>query len=179
MRMPEPEVSLRLAIHLIATGKAKSEVTVSIDGAHVKMGDKLHFEPVSFLASLGWRTEGIEPRWQALYRSKEHSASLRIHSQSGQGDVVANLHDGTVFFAESKGGLLDRSRSSDEYPILREAIGKLITLESVSENPSLAVAELRSTKFDALATRWRLAPLIVRSGIRILTVAQSGEVLGW
>jgi hypothetical protein len=164
---------------LIATGKTKSEVTVSIDGAHVKMGDKVHFELVPFLASLGWLTDDIAPRWQATYRSQVHSASIRIHSQSGQGDVVANLHDGTVFFAESKGGPLTRSKSSDEYPILREAMGQLLTLDSVSHNPALAVAVPHSTKFEALATRWRAAPLIVRTGIRILTVAPTGEVTGW
>lgn len=179
MRMSEPEVSLRLALHLIVTGKAKSEVTVSLDGAHVKMGDKVHFEVVSFLASLGWRSDSIGPRWQASYRSQEHRASIRIHSQSGQGDVVASLEDGTIFFAESKGGPLERSKSSDEYPILREAIGQLLTLESVVHNPALAVAVPYSAKFAVLANRWRTAPLILRTGIRILTVAPSGEVSGW
>ena len=179
MRMSEPEVSLRLAINLIATGKTKSEVTVSIDGAHVKMGDKVHFELVAFLASIGWRADDLGPRWQSIYRSEEHEAWIRIHSQSGQGDVVANLVDGPTFFAESKGGPLERSKSSDEYPILREAIGQLLTLKSVSHNPALAVAVPHSTKFAALAERWRTAPLIVRSGIRILTIAPNGEVSGW
>jgi len=179
MRMSEPEVSLRLAINLIASGKTKSDVTVSIDGAHVKMGDKVHFEMVPFLASIGWRTNDLGSRWQAVYRSEEHKASIRIHSQSGQGDVLANLEDGTTFFAEAKGGPLERSRSSDEYPILREAIGQLLTLESVSNNPALAVAVPHSAKFASLAARWRAAPLIMRSGIRILTVAPGGEVSGW
>lgn len=179
MRMSEPEVSLRLAIHLIAAGKTNSEVTVSIDGAHVKMGDKVHFELVQFLASLGWRNADPEPRWQAVYRSKDHEAAIRIHSQSGQGDVVANLEDGTTFFAEAKGGPLERSKSSKEYPILREAIGQLLTLESVSNNPALAVVVPHSAKFAALAERWRTAPLIVRSGIRILTVTPTGELSGW
>ena len=179
MRMSEPEVSVRLPINLIATGKTTSEVTVSIDGAHVKMGAKVHFELVPFLASIGWRADDVGPRWQAVYRSEEHDASIRIHSQSGQGDVVANLEDGTTFFAEAKGGPLERSKSSDEYPILREALGQLLTLESVSQSPVLAVAVPHSAKFASLAERWRTAPLIVRSGIRILTVAPSGEVSGW
>jgi hypothetical protein len=179
MRMPEPEVSLRLAIHLIATGRAKSEVAVSIDGAHVKMGNKVHFELPQFLASLGWRAEGSEPRWQVVYRNEQHKAAIRVHSQSGQGDVVAKLEEGPIFFAEAKGGPLERSKSSDEYPILREALGQLLTLESLSDGPALAVAVPHSPKFSALAIRWRSAPLIVRTGIRILTVAPSGEVFGW
>ena len=179
MRMSEPEVSLRLAIHLIATGKTQSEVTVSIDGAHVKTNLKVHFELVPFLASLGWHAENIAPRWQGVYRSAAHSASIRIHSYSGQGEVVATLSDGTPFFAEAKGGPLVRSKSSAEYPILREAIGQLLTLESVSHNPALAVAVPESSKFDSLAQRWRTAPLIVRTGMRILTVAPSGKVSGW
>lgn len=177
--MSEPEVSLRLAIHLIATEKTKSDVTVSIDGAHVKILAKVHFDLVSFLASLGWHGADGSHRWQAIYRSHEHHASIRIHSQSGQGDVVAELEDGKTFFAESKGGPLERSKSSKEYPILREAIGQLLTLESVSRNPALAVAVPQSVKFSALAAQWRIAPLIVRSCIRILTVAPTGEVSGW
>lgn len=69
MRMSEPEVSQRLAIHLIATGKTQSEVTASIDGAHVKTNLKVHFEVVPFLAPLGWHAENIASRWQGVYRS--------------------------------------------------------------------------------------------------------------
>lgn len=83
--------------------------------------------------------------------------------------------DGTTFFAEAKGGPLVRSKSSAEYPILREAIGQLLTLESASHNPTLAVAVPESIKFEG----WRTAPLIVRTGMVILTVAPSGKVSGW
>ena len=92
---------------------------------------------------------------------------------------MTTLSDGTTFFAEAKGGPLVRSKSSAEYPILRQAIGQLLTLESASHNPTLAVAVPESIKFEGLAQRWRTAPLIVRTGMRILTVAPSGKVSGW
>ena len=179
MRMSEPEVSLRLAIHLIDTRKSKGQVVVSIDGAHVKTGDKVHFDLVTFLASLGWHAEDQSQKWQAIYRRLPEEPSIRIHSQSGKGDVVATLESGRTFIAEAKKGPLNRSESSKEYPLLREALGQLLTIDSVAENPFLAVAVPHGERFVELAARWRNAPLIVRTNIHILTVAPTGEVSGW
>ena len=81
--------------------------------------------------------------------------------------------------AECKKGPLTRSASSQEYPLLREALGQLITIGEVSEKDILAVAVPYSAKFNELAERWRKAPLISRFGISILTVDQSGSVLGF
>ena len=64
-------------------------------------------------------------------------------------------------------------------PLLREALGQLLTLETVPENAVLAVAVPHGERFIKLAARWREAPLVKRSGIRLLTVAQTGEVAGW
>jgi hypothetical protein len=42
MKMPEAEVSLRLAIHLIENNLTISDVDVAIDGAQVKTTNTIH-----------------------------------------------------------------------------------------------------------------------------------------
>ena len=92
--------------------------------------------------------------------------------------VVAEVKSGHMLRVECKKGTLRRSKSSAEYPLLREALGQLVTIDSVGENDILAVAVPKSEKFESLARRWREAPLIKKFGIQILTVARDGSVTG-
>lgn len=178
-RMPEAEVSLRLAIHLITSGRAVEGVTVAIDGAQVKTGETIHFSVADFLRTHGWEPATVGERWQGCYRHASSMQTITIHSRSGRGDVVATFADGVPFVAEAKKGPLKRSVSSQEYPLLREALGQLLTIEDVPANAVLAVAVPHSARFAELASRWRVAPLVKRVGIRILTVAPDGAVCGW
>lgn len=178
-RMSEAEVSLRLAVHLVTSGLAKSDVAVALDGAQVKIGQTQHFDVPGFLSSLGWRPEQESSRWQCEYRNPSATHSIIIHSQSGRGDVTATLTSGEPLVVEAKKGTIAKCKSSSEYPLLREALGQLLTLESVPENAVLAVAVPHGERFITLAARWREAPLVKRSGIRLLTVSQTGEVVGW
>ena len=63
-----------------------------------------------------------------------------------------------------------RSKSSQEYPLIREAIGQLMTVEEVDANDTLCVAVPESPKFRQLAEKWRNVPLMKRYGIKILLV---------
>ena len=176
--MPEAEVSLRLAIHLLSSERAKGVVSVAIDGAQVRLVDKVHFSVRDFMRDHGWHTDSPD-RWQAMYHHDSFPGAIEVHSRSGVGDVYATLTDNSPFIAEAKKGPLLRSKSSAEYPLLREALGQLITIESLPENPTLAVAVPHSPKFAQLAARWRQAPLVRLTGILILTVGQDGSVDGW
>ena len=178
-RMPEAEVSLRLAIHLITSGLVKSDVEVALDGAQVKIGQNHHFDVIGFLRSLGWLAESESLRWQGKYSNPLAAHSIVIHSHSGCGDVTATLTTGKPLVVEAKKGTISNCKSSSEYPLLREALGQLLTLEVVPENAVLAVAVPHGERFVKLAVRWRESPLVKRSGIRLLTVAQTGEVAGW
>lgn len=178
-RMPEAEVSLRLAIHLILSGLVKSNVEVALDGAQVKTGHSQHFDVIGFLRSLGWTSEVDSVRWQGKYRNASNAHRIVIHSQSGRGDVTATLATGEPLVVEAKKGTICSCKSSSEYPLLREAMGQLLTLEIVPDNAVLAVAVPHGERFVKLAARWRESPLVKRSGIRLLTVAQTGEVCGW
>lgn len=177
--MPEAEVTLRLAHHLVGSGLSPGPVNVSIDGAQVQLGERRVFEIEGFLKSLGWRKERADPGWWGDYRHPEHEAQIRIDSKSGQGDVSAPLCGGGRVLVECKKGPLVRSKSSVEYPLLREALGQALTVPSVEETDLIGVAVPASDRFRELAGRWLEAPLVRRSGIFILTVDREGGVEGF
>lgn len=178
-KMSEAEVSLLLAIYLIKSNKATSEVRVALDGAQVKIKDNHHFNVVEFMRAHGWGQEQVTERWQCKYVNPKHRQPIVIHSQSGQGDVTAELASGQSLLVESKKGTLGKSKSGGEYPLIREALGQILTLESIPNNAMLAVAVPHGDRFLTLTERWRKAPLLLRTGIRLLTVSPTGEVNGW
>jgi hypothetical protein len=177
--MPEAEVSIRLASWLIDKAFIESCVDVAIDGAQVRLKDKIHFDLRGFLRGYGWIGDGEASVWQCGYRRGGGSVQLRVHSNPGKGDVIARLRSGGIFRAECKKGPLSRSRSSQEYPLLREALGQLLTLEEIGDRDVLAVAVPHGERFVELAARWRQAPLERRLGIQILTVCSDGNVSGF
>jgi hypothetical protein len=143
----------------------------------VRIKDDVQFDLLRFMTANGWQTLGLSTVWQGEWA---HSAAprIRIHSNPGCGDLVAHPRSGRTFRAECKKGPLARTPSSPEYPLLREALGQLLTIDEVTNGDILAVAVPQSPTFEALATRWRQAPLIKRVGIQILTVDRQGRVLG-
>ena len=177
--MPEAEVSLRLAFWLVAQRLIDSTIDVAIDGAQVQTGQIVHFDLAAFLERNKWTRCGDAPSWQCEWASPTETARIRIHSNPGIGDVVAGLKSGRRLRVECKKGPTVRSRSSAEYPLIREALGQLLTIEQIDDQDLLAVAVPHSPKFHELAKRWREAPLVKRFGIRILTIDQVGNVFGF
>ncbi len=178
MMMPEAEVSIRLAFWLLDNQLVTGTVEVALDGAQVRVGDTVHFEIHGFMASHGWYKASVGSAWQCDWSSSAEAGTIRIHSSPGRGDVVARLKSGMTLRVESKKGPLTSSRSSPEYPLLREALGQLLTVAEATDDDLLGVAVPHTKKFQSLAERWRIAPLISRLGILILTVDQSGRVHG-
>jgi hypothetical protein len=176
--MSEAEVSLRLATWLASRSHARGEIEVAIDGAQVNLRKADQFDLTAFLASHDWQKMNPSGTWQDVYSSAGCDATIRVHSKTAGGDVVATLMTGRRLRVECKKGPLVRTESSPEYPIIREAFGQLLTLLEASETDILAIAVPHSPKFADLAERWRAAPLIRGFGIRILTVDRGGEVHG-
>lgn len=177
-RMPEAEVTLRLAISLIASGVVVGKVRAAIDGAQIKTAGTIHFQIIEFLASCGWTSFSAKERWQADYKHVLYSNTIEVHSSPGEGDLVAELISGQRLRVESKKGTLCRSKSSQEYSLIREAIGQLMTIEHAEPTDLLAVAVPHSDKFNVLAMQWRERPLMKKSGIRIVTVGRDNSISG-
>lgn len=177
-KMPEAEVTLRLAISLIEDGKTTEPVSVAIDGAQVRTGRTVHFPIVEFLNSMGWHGSNQNDRWQCTYAKTGYSATINVHSSSGEGDLVAALANGQRLRVESKKGPLSRSKSSPEYPLIREAIGQLMTIEKADSSDILAVVVPSSPKFESLASQWRERPLMKSARIRIATIDRQNVIRG-
>lgn len=176
-RMPEAEVSLRLAFWLLDEGLVTGSVEVAIDGAQVRTKKNVHFEIEEFLRVSGWVAMARSESWRGEYIRSDR-ARIRVHSMSGTGDVSARLDSGQLLWAESKKGPLSASRSSAEYPLIREALGQILTIESAHEDDVLVVAVPSSEKFESLASGWRERPLIKKAGIQIATVDRKLGVRG-
>lgn len=178
-KMPEAEVSLRLAFFLIQNGLTSDDVEVAIDGAQVKTAEKVHFQIKEFLISEGWQKAKPFDSWQGDYTNPRFQQKVCIHSMPGKGDVVANLSSGKRLRVESKKGPLAKRKGSREYPLLREALGQILTVDEVAGNDLFAVAVPNSPKFEELADRWRKSPLVKKCAIMILTVGRNNNVKGF
>ncbi len=177
-KMPEAEVTLRFAITLLENQLVISDVVTAIDGAQVKTGKNIHFAIEEFLIVSGWSKLAEDERWQGTYSKRDVEYNLVIHSSSGEGDLVATLTNGNRLRVESKKGPLVKVPGSKEYPLIREAIGQLMTTEKAGKSDILAVAVPSSPKFNDLAFQWRERPLMKLSGIHIVTVGRDGVLRG-
>ena len=176
-RMPEAEVSLRLAFHLLALSGSQGVARVAIDGAQIRVHGAEVFPIAAFLADARWEQTAQEGKnaWQGWY--ERHGQRLNVHARPGVGDVVAPV-GGKRMRAECKGGPLIKKPGGREHPILRGALGQVVTVEQIGANDLLVVAVPRTPRFHKLADRWRQAPLVVRSGIQIVLVGRGGVVEG-
>ncbi|MFI5301282.1 MAG: hypothetical protein ACHREM_24625 [Polyangiales bacterium] len=176
-RMAEAEVALRLAFHLVGHAQSSGRCRVAIDGAQATVHGAEVFPVSAFLATHGWMQSGQSGKnaWQGHYA--RGSLQLDVRAQSGLGDVVCVVNGRTVR-AECKKGPLVLKKGSPEYPLVREALGQLLTIEEVSEGDLLVVAVPMTDRFRALSTRWTTRPLVKRSGIAIVLVGRTGAVEG-
>lgn len=174
--MQEAEVSLYIALHYIRNRLTNDTVKVSIDGAHVKTKDKVHFDIYGFLQEHNCYKcdENIE-RWQGVYNLEGYTPKLEISSVPGIGDVNIRLLSGKQLWIESKKG--KTNKSGQEYVLMREAIGQLMTNEHVTQGVIPVVAVPYSEKSFALATKWSQLEQMKKSGICFFLVKDNGEIV--
>jgi len=176
-RMPEAEVSLRLAFHLLTLPGSDGAAQVAIDGAQVRVHGSEVFSIETFVDDQGWKQveSTAKHKWQGEYwKDKLH---LTVHSRPGEGDVVAQVSDKCIR-AECKGGPLTHKPGNPEYRILRGALGTLMTLDEIGVQDILVVAVPDTPAFRSLADKWRTAPLVARSQVQIVLVGRDGSVQG-
>lgn len=172
--MQEPEVSLRIAMKYIQDGMTSKDVTVSIDGAHIKTKDTVHFDIESFMRENGYnKCDGEYNHWQGEYENSSFSPRIVISSKPGIGDVNIILNDGRTLFVESK---KIKSGSGGEYPAMREAIGQLMTGCPDQPNVIPVVAVPYSVKSAERAREWSSNARIRTAGIRFMLVHESGNI---
>jgi hypothetical protein len=174
--MQEAEVSLRVALYYINNGLTQDDVKVSLDGAHIKTGDTEHFDIYGFLASHNCRkVSGVIDSWQGIYEVNGYKQRIIISSTPGVGDVNIKTVNGVHLYIESKKGK-EKNRSNSEYPLMREAIGQLMTGCQLNENVVPVVAVPYSEKSFELAWRWSQLKQIRLVGIRFMLVGNDDRV---
>jgi hypothetical protein len=173
--MKEPEVSIKIALYYIRNGLTKEDVKVSIDGAHIKTGGNIHFDIEKFMSDNHCCKidENVE-RWQGVYSVDGYNQRIVIHSRSGEGDVVIESIDGITLFIESK--KFKMGKSNNEYPVMREAIGQLMTGCDFNKDCVPIVAVPYSPKSLELADRWSKLEQIKVVGIRFMLVYENGNI---
>lgn len=176
-KMSEGEVSIRLALHLIKQGWTTTDVRVAIDGAQVQTGETVHFPIVEFLHRSGCIATEADS-WRGRYAVSGSELGIIVHSSPGLGDVVAELKSGKRLVVECKKGSTTPSKSSAEYPRIREAIGQLMTRTQERVEDVLAVAVPHSERTERLMHAWREAPRVKNAGIQLVTVDRDGGVHG-
>ena len=174
--MQEAEVSLYIALHYIRNRLTNDTVKVSIDGAHVKTKDKVHFDIYGFLKEHNcYKCDGNMERWQGVYNVEGYTPKLEISSVPGIGDVNIRLLSGQRLWIESKKGR--SNKSGQEYKLMREAIGQLMTNEHVTKDVIPVVAVPYSEKSFDLAEKWSRLEQIKKSGICFVLVKDNGEIV--
>lgn len=169
--MTEPEVSLAIAMYYIRNGETSKDVAVSIDGAHIKTNDVIHFDIVGFLKENGYYQCDNRNKWQGEYKNLNYTPSIIVFSKPGIGDVSVELNSGEVLYVESK---KFKSGCGGEYPAMREAIGQLMTGCPDDRIPVVAVPY--NEKSATLAERWLENERMRRSGICFALVRENGYV---
>ncbi|HEX9429644.1 MAG TPA: hypothetical protein VF944_04635 [Candidatus Bathyarchaeia archaeon] len=171
--MPEAEVALDLAWHLLNDPRSRGLAEVSIDGAQVRVAGKTVFRIVEFLRSNGWHRleKGGTADWNGVFG--KNGLRLCIDSEPGKGDVRVRIGDRRIV-AECKGGPIAGRKGNPEYPRLREAIGQLMTVKEVLDGDLLVVAVPDTPPFKRRAEEFRRRPLIAKLGIRFVLVDEHG-----
>lgn len=173
--MTEPEVSIYIALYYIKNEYTEEDVIVSIDGAHVKTGSTVHFDLKSFLNQCGCEKCDYEmDRWQGKYRVLGYGPKLIITSESGIGDVNIRLLNGMKLYIESKKG--KNSKAGQEYPLMREAIGQLMTGGELTADMIPVVAVPYTEKSRSLAERWLNYSQMKAMKIQFFLVQENGEI---
>jgi hypothetical protein len=177
-RMPEAEVSLRLAEFILSLPRSGAMASVAIDGASIKVGDAVIFNIGRFMVGTGWE-QIKEPQvgrnaWTGAYRRGDKT--IRVHSRRGEGEVVAQVN-GRRIIAECKKGPLVRKPGSPEYPLLTTALGQALLFD-VSADDIVVAAVPDTPVFRKLAETWRSRPLVRRAGIQLALVHRDGTVSG-
>jgi len=175
-QMSEAEVSLRLATYILQLPGASNSIDVALDDQHYQSAGKVIFPIAEFLIAEGWtltKQQGKQP-WQGVYERGEHDILLTPESRGG--DVVATIGSRRIR-AECKKGPLVKTRGNPQNKLIHEAIGQLMTVQTVDATDILVVAVPQSDPCQAKVA-WGQRPLMRRVGIVFALVGRDGTVEG-
>lgn len=179
-KMPEAEVTLRLAFWLLDTAPESSHADIAVDGAHVRIAPYEHagrqiaervvFDIRAFLATNECRPERLTDEWRGTYRRR--GKTLRIRSISGFDVQVRS--GGKTIKVECKGGPLETAKGQAVANILASAIGQVICAAgSEADAEELWIAVPDAPAFENAARRLLTKRAFRNTGTHIALVGRS------
>lgn len=144
-------------------------VQISLDGMHGKTFDVRKF--MSKNACI--KADGIDSSWKGKYCVEGFENAIVIGGGLEQGDVRIRLSDGKLLYAECKKGT---KRPSDMLPLMREAIGQIMTGCPMNENIISVVAVPYMEKTLEYVNKWSKLERIQKAGIRFILICENGEI---
>ena len=178
-KMPEAEVTLRVAFWLLDSGGPHGHADVAIDGAHVRIAahtaagapvkERLVFGIKDYLLKNECRPKRLKDDWRGEY--VRNDCTLTIGSVHGF-DVHFRSADKSIK-VECKGGLLQPTGKSAS-AILTTAIGQVITSDSIFPSDELWGAVPDSPAFEKTGVRIAKGEVFSKTGIRIALVSGRG-----
>lgn len=174
--MKEPEVCLRIAMHYIRNGLTQEPIFISLDGAHIKTKNDIHFDIFKFMKENGIKKSDYSfDRWQGEYEILGYKPRIYISSMPGIGDVNITIPTGQKLRIECKKG--EENKSGLEYRLMREAIGQIMTSFELSDDIIPVVAVPFSEKSYDLASKWSEYKQMKQLGIKFFLVQDEGIVI--
>lgn len=159
MKKTEAEVIIGIAKYLINQKMIEGSVQISLDGMHKKS----------------------YPQWNEKIKVEE----ILEKTNSGFGDVVATFNKQfsnkigkSKLFIECKKGSYSNSKTSQEYKLMREAIGQIATVDNYDSNTLYAIAVPKSDRTVKLAEDWIKREGIKKLGLKILLIDDNDNVFG-
>jgi hypothetical protein len=160
MKKTEAEVIIGIAQYLIKEKMIDGCVQISLDGMHKK----------------------VYPEW----KEKINGANILENTNSGYGDVFATFSDTFAdligknkLFIECKKGSYSISKNSQEYKLMREAIGQIATIQNYDSDTLYAIAVPKSKRTVKLADEWLRSEGVKKLGIKILLIDENDNVSGF
>lgn len=170
--MQEAEVCLRIAMYFIKQGITEEDVQVSLDGAHIKTKEQIHFDIFDFMKKENIiKVDGNSESWRGVYRIMGYEPRIIIGSKSGEGDIRIIIQDGKNLYVECK-----KDRKNSMHALMREAIGQLMAPTELVEGVVLVVGVPYTEQTYTLASKWAEYPQIKNAGIKFMLVHESGEL---
>lgn len=109
------------------------------------------------------------------YKVEGYIPQIHVISKSGIGDVNIHTTDGKHLYIESKKGE-EGNKSNSEYPLMREAIGQLMTGQQFTDDLIPIVAVPYTKRSYELACKWSQYKQIRSIGIRFILVFKDGNL---
>jgi hypothetical protein len=174
-RMPEAEVTLGVAFWLLDSGEPRSHADVAIDGANVRIAahtaagvavkERLVFGIKEYLLKNHCCSHRLKDEWRGEYRRNDCTLTIT----SVRGFDVHFRSAGRTVKVECKGGLLQPTGTSAK-TIIADAVGQVITSDSISPSDELWVAVPDSPAFETAGARIAENKVFRQTGIRIALV---------